>query len=112
MSDLPSLLLFLVAAASQNGALPVSPAQAAPVPAVHAVSTRQALPLDADGDGYVSRKEAEADPEIRRTFRRADANKDGKLDARELAAAQMLSSMERPARKPDHSPGISRVAAG
>jgi hypothetical protein len=94
MSDLPSLLLFFVAAATHSGmqATPVRLQHVAEAPAFTAEFTR----LDADGDGYISRVEALKDPEVLRTFRRADANKDGRLDPAEFATAQMLSQAERP----------------
>ena len=95
MSDIPSLVLFFVAAAAHNGGMP--PAQAyvqriADTPALAADFAR----LDADGDGYISRQEALKDPEVLRTFRRADANKDGRLDPAEFATSQLLSRSERP----------------
>ena len=95
MSDLPSLLLFFVAAAAHNGGVQPASAhalQAADVPTLTAEFTR----LDSDGDGYISRTEALKDPEVLRTFRRADANKDGKLDLNEFATTQLLSRSERP----------------
>jgi hypothetical protein len=41
--------------------------------------------LDKDRDGFVSREEAAAVPELLEAFERLDRNKDGKLDAGELA---------------------------
>jgi EF hand domain-containing protein len=95
MSDLPSLLLFFVAAAANHGGLHATPARAQPVADTPALSAEFAR-LDADGDGYISRKEALKDPEVVRTFRRADANKDGRLDISEYATAHTLSRTERP----------------
>ena len=93
MSDLPSLLLFFVAAASSNPALHAAPTRAiADAPALSAEFAK----LDADGDGYVSRTEALKDPEVRRTFRRADRNRDGRLDPEEFAVSMALSRAERP----------------
>jgi hypothetical protein len=95
MSDLPSLLLFFVAAAAHNGGLQATQAHAQLVSDTPVLSAEFAR-LDADGDGYISRKEALKDPEVVRTFRRADANKDGRLDPQEFATSQMLSRTERP----------------
>ena len=95
MSDLPSLLLFFVAAAAHNGGPGAAPERvqaAADVPVLSAEFAK----LDADRDGYISRTEALKDPEVVRTFRRADANKDGRLDPGEFATSQMLSRAERP----------------
>ena len=94
MSELPSLVLFFLAAAAGNPALQAAPvrAQAIDAPALSAEFAR----LDADGDGYVSRVEALKDPEVLRTFRRADRNKDGRLDPQEFAVSAMLSRSERP----------------
>ena len=99
MSDLPSLLLFFVAAAAGNPSLHAAPARMQAVADTPALSAEFAK-LDADGDGTISRLEALKDPEVLRTFRRADANKDGRLDPREFATAQMLSRLERPASDP------------
>jgi EF hand domain-containing protein len=95
MSDLPSLLLFFVAAAANNPALHPGTAHAQPVGDVPALSAEFAR-LDADGDGTISRLEALKDPEVLRTFRRADRNKDGRLDPQEFAVSVMLSRSERP----------------
>src|SRR3982751_3941269 len=95
MSDLPSLLLFFVAAAANNGGLHATPAHAQRVSDTPVISAEFAR-LDADGDGYISRQEALKDSEVVRTFRRADANKDGRLDPSEFATAQLLSRSERP----------------
>ena len=95
MSDLPSLLLFFVAAAAHNGGLHQTQAHAQLVSDTPVLSAEFAR-LDANGDGYISRQEALKDPEVLRTFRRADANKDGRLDANEFATAQLLSRSERP----------------
>jgi hypothetical protein len=94
MSDLPSLLLFFVAAAAHNG-LNATPARLQAVADTPVLSAEFAR-LDTDGDGYISRKEALKDPEVVRTFRRADANKDGRLDLDEYATAHTLSRAERP----------------
>ena len=95
MSDLPSLLLFFVAAAAHNGGVHLAPAHAQAVSDAPALSAEFAR-LDADGDGYISRREALKDPEVVRTFRRADADKDGRLNQAEFATAQLLSRTERP----------------
>jgi len=94
MSDLPSLLLFFVAAAAHNGGMPAQ-AHSQLVSDTPVLSTEFAR-LDTDGDGYISRTEALKDPEVLRTFRRADANKDGRLDPQEFGTSQMLSRAERP----------------
>ena len=41
--------------------------------------------LDKDRDGFVSREEAAAVPDLLEAFERLDRNRDGRLDARELA---------------------------
>ncbi len=93
LSELPSLVLFFFAAAAGNPALATWHAQAT----VDAQALRSEFAkLDADGDGYVSRTEALKDPEVLRTFRRADRDKDGRLDLREFAVSAMLSRAERP----------------
>lgn len=95
MSDLPSLLLFFVAAATSNPALH---ARAVPAEAVAdaPVLSAEFARLDADGDGAISRLEALKEPEVLRTFRRADRNRDGRLDLQEFALSTMLSRSERP----------------
>lgn len=95
MSDLPSLLLFFVAAAAHNGGLHTMPVRAQAVSDTPVLSA-EFKRLDTDGDGYISRTEALKDPEVVRTFRRADANKDGRLDLDEYATAHTLSRAERP----------------
>jgi EF hand domain-containing protein len=95
MSDLPSLLLFFVAAATSNPALHARPVPAQAVADAPNPSAEFAR-LDADGDGTISRLEALKDPEVLRTFRRADRNKDGRLDREEFAISTMLSQSERP----------------
>jgi len=95
MSDLPSLLLFFVAAATSNPAVNAAPARAQAVVDMPALSA-EFRRLDADGDGYISHAEALLEPEVLRTFRRADRNKDGRLDADEYATSVMLSRAERP----------------
>jgi hypothetical protein len=95
MSDLPSLLLFFMAAATGNPALHARPVSAQAVPDAPVLSAEFAR-LDADGDGAISRLEALREPEVLRTFRRADTNKDGRLDREEFAVSTMLSRSERP----------------
>jgi hypothetical protein len=95
MSDLPSLLLFFVAAAAHHSGMSATPARVQSVADAPVLSAEFAR-LDTDGDGYISRKEALNDPEVVRTFRRADANKDGRLDLDEYATAHTLSRAERP----------------
>jgi hypothetical protein len=94
MSDIPALVYFFVAAFSHNPAALThsQELQATQLEELRAVFAS----LDADGDGYISRREAEKDAEVRRTFRRADADKDGRLDPHEFAVAQFLSRIERP----------------
>jgi EF hand domain-containing protein len=94
VSDLPSLLLFFVAAAANNPALHATPARAQAV-ADTPVPSAEFARLDADGDGTISRLEAMKDPEVLRTFRRADRDKDGRLDPEEFATSTMLSRTER-----------------
>jgi hypothetical protein len=53
--------------------------------------------LDTDGDGRVSRAEFDSGPMP--AFERADANKDGELDADEIAAAKAAAKQLRAARK-------------
>jgi EF hand domain-containing protein len=95
MSDLPSLLLFFVAAATSHPALQTGPVAAQAVSDAPSLSAEFAR-LDADGDGTISRLEALKDPEVLRTFRRADRNKDGRLDREEFAISMTLSRSERP----------------
>ena len=44
--------------------------------------------LDKDNDGYVSRKEAAGVPTLAKVFDKFDVNRDGRLDRRELEAAE------------------------
>ena len=48
--------------------------------------------LDANHDGQISRDEAKKSPEVSNNFDKADANKDGKLDASEFAAVETAPS--------------------
>ena len=43
-------------------------------------------PVDANGDGVVTREEAQAHPRLAAQFDAADTNKDGQLDAAEMTA--------------------------
>lgn len=55
-------------------------------------------PLDANGDGVVTREEAQAHPRMAAQFDAADTNKDGQLDAAELAALREAIRTEARAR--------------
>ena len=41
--------------------------------------------LDRNHDGYISKKEAKANPKLYKEWKQADANRDGKLDQAEFA---------------------------
>ena len=43
--------------------------------------------MDTNGDGYISREEALADPAVARGFAEADANRDDRLDRSEFKVA-------------------------
>ncbi len=60
---------------------------------------------DADGNGAISRAEAEkAMPRLVRRFDRIDANKDGQVTREEFAAARTAHFEQRKGRKPDAEP--------
>jgi hypothetical protein len=46
------------------------------------------LHLDVDGDGFVTREEAQVSPRLAAHFDAADTNRDGRLDAAEAKAAR------------------------
>lgn len=48
--------------------------------------------LDADRDGFVSRREAAAQPEVAANFDRADRNRDGRLDLEEFKSVPLNRS--------------------
>lgn len=60
-----------------------APAPASPDKAGSSAITR----LDTNRDGFVSRDEAKASPDVSARFKQLDRNNDGKLSAEELAAA-------------------------
>jgi len=55
-------------------------------------------PVDANGDGVVTREEAQSHPRLAAQFDAADTNKDGQLDAAELHAHQQAIWAEAPAK--------------
>ena len=55
-------------------------------------------PVDANGDGVVTREEAQSHPRLAAQFDAADTNKDGQLDAAELQAHQQAIRAEARAR--------------
>ncbi len=48
--------------------------------------------LDADKDGVISAEEAQANPELAKSFESVDENKDGKIDAAEFAQFEAIQS--------------------
>jgi hypothetical protein len=48
--------------------------------------------LDADRDGFISRREAAAQPEVAANFDKADRNRDGRLDLEEFEAVPLNRS--------------------
>jgi len=54
--------------------------------------------IDADGDGYVSRAEAQGHPRLLADFEKADTNADGRLDAAEMNAHRDRVRVEKRAR--------------
>lgn len=65
--------------------------------------------LDANRDGFLSRKEAEADKDVARIFSKADANKDGKLTEDELIKARALEDREKAAQYASDSAITTKV---
>ncbi|MEJ2346400.1 MAG: hypothetical protein P8090_13500 [Gammaproteobacteria bacterium] len=49
--------------------------------------------LDTNHDGYVSKREAKANPALYKEWKRADANHDGKLDQAEFAQFETGGAM-------------------
>jgi hypothetical protein len=49
--------------------------------------------LDTNRDGYVSKREAKANPALYKEWKRADANRDGKLDQAEFAQFETGGAM-------------------
>jgi hypothetical protein len=61
---------------------------------------------DADGNGMISRAEAEKGmPRLARHFDRIDANKDGQVTSEEMAAARKAHFEQRKGSKPGAAPG-------
>lgn len=50
-----------------------------------ATARMQFSKLDRNHDGYISKKEAKANPKLYKEWKQADANRDGKLDQAEFA---------------------------
>ncbi|HHJ40256.1 MAG: hypothetical protein AXA67_06855 [Methylothermaceae bacteria B42] len=48
--------------------------------------------LDADKDGVISAEEAQANPDLAKSFESVDENKDGKIDAAEFAQFEAIQS--------------------
>ena len=71
--------------------------------------------LDKNGDGYLSRAEARADPRLARNFKAADRNNDGKLSRAEYRAAMTKNDVKTAKtrvaanRKPSAPPGENPV---
>lgn len=67
--------------------------------------------LDTNKDGFVSRKEAEADADVARLFGKADTNKDGKLSEDELVKARAREDREKAAQYASDSAITTKVKA-
>jgi Ca2+-binding EF-hand superfamily protein len=81
--DLPLVALFALTALPAGATSPTEP-------------PRQ--PVDANGDGVVTREEAQTHPRLAASFDAADTNKDGRLDAAELDAMRQAHRAEARAR--------------
>jgi Ca2+-binding EF-hand superfamily protein len=60
--------------------------------------------LDADGDGLISREEAEADPSLASRWTEYDQDGDGKLSQEEFAAFEQRSTSSAESEAPDVAP--------
>jgi hypothetical protein len=70
-----------------------------------AVMDKRFKSADTDGNGMLSRAEAEKGmPRLARHFDRIDANKDGQVTREEMAAARKAHFEQRRGRKPDAAP--------
>ena len=67
--------------------------------------------LDANKDGLLTRKEAQADKDVARIFTKADVNKDGKLTEDELVKARSQEDREKAAQYASDSAVTTKVKA-
>jgi Ca2+-binding EF-hand superfamily protein len=80
MNQLTSKILLAVLLATSSAGVAVAAAPSA--------SKAPAMKLDANGDGFVDRKEAEVHPRLLARFAGADKDRDGKLSREELTSAR------------------------
>jgi osmotically-inducible protein OsmY len=105
MPDVQSLLFIVMALFSGGSAAQGQPgAETRPVN----LDFRQ---LDADKDGFISRKEAEQDADILRAFSRADTDRDGRLNEDEFVKARSIAQREKSARYAEDSAITTKVKA-
>jgi hypothetical protein len=88
MADLQSVVLLLMASIAPGAQGPQAKANAA-------APNADFVKLDRDGDGWISRQEAEHDADIRRVFRQVDADRNARLDADEFLKARSLAQREK-----------------
>lgn len=65
--------------------------------------------LDRDGDGFISREEAGADPRVAKFFRRADMNHDGRLNEDEWLKARSMADRQKAGEYVDDSTLTAKV---
>lgn len=70
-------------------------------PSLKAVGKEAFNGLDKDGDGELSKAEAQSDAPLMKTFEKVDENKDGKLDTAEFARSTSESSPAEIPKPPD-----------
>ena len=62
--------------------------------------------IDGDGDGYITKTEAEGLTEIKENWKKADSDKDGKIDVSEFSAFEGRN-MFQPAEVEEPEPGAA-----